>query len=246
MLELVSCIDVSCNDNDPNMKTCLPSRRIRSLYLEKKMCTVDILKLTTATNFGKLKIYSTKNSRYSNDVFSLFVSSYLGGGVPRPRSEWGGVYPIPGLDGEGTQFQVWMVGGVPHPVMVVGGTPSIHGGGGYPIQSWWGVPRIPPGQVWMGTPHHDWMGHPHHHDWMRNPPPPWLDGIPLTMTGWDTLFPPIRQSSMASTCYAAGSMPLAFTQEDFLVEFSISYWVFCPNDSRDKRCGKKEIFEKVF
>ena len=29
--------------------------------------------------------------------------------------------------------------------------------------------------------------------------------------------PPIRQSSIASTCYAAGGMPLAFTQEDFLV-----------------------------
>ena len=25
-----------------------------------------------------------------------------------------------------------------------------------------------------------------------------------------------RQSNAASTCYAAGSMPLAFTQEDFL------------------------------
>ena len=29
--------------------------------------------------------------------------------------------------------------------------------------------------------------------------------------------PPIRQSSIASTCYVAGGMPLAFTQEDFLV-----------------------------
>ena len=28
---------------------------------------------------------------------------------------------------------------------------------------------------------------------------------------------PIRQSSVASTCCAAGGMPLAFTQEDFLV-----------------------------
>ena len=41
------------------------------------------------------------------------------------------------------------------------------------------------------------------------PPRPGLDdrGTP----------PPIRQSSIASTCYAAGGVPLAFTQEDFLV-----------------------------
>ena len=29
--------------------------------------------------------------------------------------------------------------------------------------------------------------------------------------------PTIRQHSIASTCYPAGGMPLAFTQEDFLV-----------------------------
>ena len=40
---------------------------------------------------------------------------------------------------------------------------------------------------------------------------------PSTRTGWGTPPPPIRQSSIASTCYAAGGMPLAFTQEDFLV-----------------------------
>ena len=44
----------------------------------------------------------------------------------------------------------------------------------------------------QGTSHHhqDWMGYPH---------------------------PPIRQSSITSTCYVAGGVPLAFTQEDFLV-----------------------------
>ena len=31
-------------------------------------------------------------------------------------------------------------------------------------------------------------------------------------------YPPTRQISIASTCYMAGSMPLAFTQEDFLVK----------------------------
>ena len=38
--------------------------------------------------------------------------------------------------------------------------------------------------------------------------------IPLSKIGWG-IPPPI---SKASTCYAAGSVPLAFTQEDFLVE----------------------------
>ena len=55
----------------------------------------------------------------------------------------------------------------------------------------------------MGTPH-DWMGYP-----------------PTTMTGWGTPhhdwmgYPPL--TSIASTCYAAAGMPLAFTQEDFLI-----------------------------
>ena len=44
------------------------------------------------------------------------------------------------------------------------------------------------------------------------PPPPGLDGVPP---------PLIRQSSIASTCYPAGGMPLAFTQEDFLVPYLI-------------------------
>ena len=33
--------------------------------------------------------------------------------------------------------------------------------------------------------------------------------------------PPIRQSSIASTCYPAGGVPLAFTQEDLLVIISL-------------------------
>ena len=34
--------------------------------------------------------------------------------------------------------------------------------------------------------------------------------------------PPIAQSSIASTCYAVGGVPLAFTQEDFLVAYFFS------------------------
>ena len=75
--------------------------------------------------------------------------------------------------------------------------PGLDGGGlvpGVPPLSrsgWWRVPRVTPDQVWMvgGYPDQVWMGYP----------------------------PPIRQSSIASTCYAVGGVPLAFTQEDFLV-----------------------------
>ena len=54
-------------------------------------------------------------------------------------------------------------------------------------------------------------------DW-RVPHPRSGWGVPiLARTGWGTPPPPIRQSSIASTCYVAGGMPLAFTQEDLLV-----------------------------
>ena len=122
---------------------------------------------------------------------------------PRPRSGGGGV-PQPGLDGEG---------GVPWP--------GLDGGGCTPARSgWWGVPQPgldggggDPGQIWMvgrgvpqpgldgggGTPSQVWMG--------GGVPCPGLDG------GGGRGVP----GSIASTCYAAAGMPLAFTQEDFLV-----------------------------
>ena len=106
------------------------------------------------------------------------------------------VCPIPGLGG----YSVPGLGGV-------GGTPSQVWVGGYPCNrlarsGWWGVPR--------GTP-----GYPPTIMTGWGVPPPWLDGVPP---------PPIRQNSTASTCYAAGGMPLAFTQEDFLVISVIKNW----------------------
>ena len=96
-----------------------------------------------------------------------------------------------------------------------GGTPARSGwwGGGTPARSgWWGYPS----QVWMvggGTPARSgWWGYPSQVWTWR--------GIPLTMTGWGT--PP--PTNIASTCYAAGGIPLAFTQEDFLV--NNSYQIF--------------------
>ena len=99
----------------------------------------------------------------------------------------GGGYPVPGL---------W-VGGVPQPDLDAGGYP-------------------PPGQVWMlgGTPlarSGCWGGTLARSGWEGYPGQVWMPRV---------LPPPhplIRQSSIASTCYAAGGMPLAFTQEDFLV-----------------------------
>ena len=124
-------------------------------------------------------------------VFSLFVSSHLGGvpqsglegtppqvwvgGVPSPRSKGG--YPISGLG--------W--GGYPIQVLIVGGTPGnpqlgLDGGGGT-----WGTPHhqdlagwcMPPGMVyhpwtWDGVPPE--MGHP----------PP---SRPQDLAGWCTSLP---------------------------------------------------------
>ena len=92
---------------------------------------------------------------------------------------WGG-YPVPGLGGGYTPFQVW-----------VGGTSS---------HVWWGVPH--PRSGW-GVLYSADGWYPIQDQTRR--------GYPPSKTGWGT--PPI---SKASTCYAAGGVPLAFTQ-DFLV-----------------------------
>ena len=134
-------------------------------------------------------------------VFSLFVSSHLGGvlpqsglgGVPHLRSGrggtpsqvWLGGYPIPGLGGRG------------YPILGLDGVPP-------PTRSGWGTSLPRPG---MGYPPRPGTG---------NPPGTW-EGLPPLQT-WDWVPPPTWD--IASTCYVAGGMPLAFTQEDFLV-FSI-------------------------
>ena len=148
-------------------------------------------------------------------IFSVCPHLRGDGEVPRPRSVGGGT-PSQVWVG-GTLSQVW-VGGIPSQVWV-GGTLSqvCTGEGGTPEYPWpgldgGGVPEVPPGQVWMvgeGVPGY--------------PPPPARSGwwgyprYPLTTrTEWGTP-QPIRQSSIASTCYAVDGMSLAFTQEDFLV-----------------------------
>ena len=144
------------------------------------------------------------STREGNVLTPVCVSVHTcRGGYPISGSQvWGGGgYPIPGLAGggvlhprsglEGTLSQVW-IGWIPPP------------------KTWDGVPpctldRVPPQDLGQGTP---------------TPSPemgylPWTwDGVPPLDKGWGT---PPRQISIASTCYAAGGMPLAFTQEDFLV-----------------------------
>ena len=113
----------------------------------------------------------------------------------------GGGYAITGLGGgvPHPRFGWW---GVPQPCLDGGGVPrpGLDGGGtqGTPIRSgcWGGYPS----QVLMAGGYPGW--------------------VPPTRSGWEGgTHPPIRQSSIASTCYAAGGVPLAFTQEDFLVFF---------------------------
>ena len=75
-----------------------------------------------------------------------------------------------------------------------------------------------------GYPHSADGRYPHLADQEGGVPPSFLAGMGYPILpdwGWDWMgVPPSqvrRQSSRASTCYAAGGMPLAFTQEDFLV-----------------------------
>ena len=144
-----------------------------------------------------------------------FVGGYpipsLDGGIPHPRSGQGG-YPIPGLDGGVPHLRSgW---GVPHPRSGWGATPS---------KIWMGVPPsldlmgYSPIQDWMWyPPGQDLMGYPLVQEWMGYPPHPRLEnGVPPPL--------PIRtQVSKASTCYAAGGVPLALTQEDFLAKIKFT------------------------
>ena len=159
-------------------------------------------------------------------IFSVFVSVHTsmgrggtpstdGGGYPLPRSRWGGGLPQPVLDRGGTPSQVQVgvpppwEGGTPAwtwegvPPLSVDGVPPNPGLDGFlpPPPLGRGYPLPGPGK---GYPPCQWMGYPPIQDWMGSSPPP----PPPTVR---------RQSSIASTCYGADGMPLAFMQEDFLV-----------------------------
>ena len=107
----------------------------------------------------------------------------------------------------------------PHIVLDGGGPLSHLADGGYPgtPPALLGLDGVSPVLTWDGgTPHPGLDGvppGPDLQDWMGYPPPPAR-----------------RQSSIASTSYAAGGMPLAFTQEDFLVNYWITVEYFCRFD----------------
>ena len=105
-----------------------------------------------------------------------------------------------------------------YPIQLTKGYPIPGPGRGYPIQLV-GVPlpgsgRYPIPGLDGGTPSQVQAGG---YPGVPPPaPPPGLDGVTP---------PPSGYSSIASTYYAAGGMPLAFTQEEFLVLLLLSwYW----------------------
>ena len=93
-------------------------------------------------------------------------------------------------------------------------------GGGYRHMAD-GVPHLADGGVPQGHPHRDWMVVPAPcWDWMvYSSLPDWM-GISPTPSGLDEGTPPHpdgRSGIGSQNNYAVGGMPLAFTQEDFLV-----------------------------
>ena len=162
------------------------------------------------------------------------IRSHLwgGGGYPIPG---GGGYPIPGLDEGvpcprwgGTPSQVWMRGypapggGTPSQVWTEG-TPSQVWTGGYPIPGGAypisGLDGFPISGLDGGVPHL-WSG-------MGVPPSKTWPGTPLSKTGWGTHPPPPPGDRSAKQALATWqTVPLSFTQEDFLV-ISIYTLVLC-------------------
>ena len=97
----------------------------------------------------------------------------------------------------------------------------------------WGTPPARTGLGYLLPPTRPGLGYPPHNRDTTEVPPPLQPGqywgtplartglvyptAPLTRTGLGHS-PTPRQNSSASTCYAEGGMPLAVTQEDFLVK----------------------------
>ena len=133
---------------------------------------------------------------------NIFSPSTLIEGIPYPVNRG---YPFPGQDGGGGPPSYWQ--GVPPSKVRMGVS----------LSYWWGTPRgYPPHWQDVGTTSIKVPG---------QVPPSYQWGYPL-MAGWGTPHPgqtpdqdggTPNQNSITCTCYVASSMPLSFTQEDFLV-----------------------------
>ena len=137
------------------------------------------------------------------------------GGVLHLSSAQGG-YPISGLDGGGTPYQIWMGEGTPSQVWIGRGIPSqVWIGRGIPSQVWTGGT---PSKVWSGgTPFCRQGGYPWYpHLRLDGVPPsrPGMGGTPGTPPILDGV-PPLNPQN--EHLLRGGGVPLAFTQEDFLV-----------------------------
>ena len=147
---------------------------------------------------------------HTNSIFTPVYPSFVS--LPPASEGWGKVIfslcvsVNTSTGGGGTPSQVW-IGGTPSQVWTGMGVPNHRSG--------WGVPRprsglggevFHPRSGQGGTPSQVWMGGV-----------PWGTPIQVWIVGVTPSPTPIRQSSIASTWYPAGGMPLAFTQEDFLV-----------------------------
>ena len=117
------------------------------------------------------------------------------------------------------------------------------------------VPGSFPGHWSQVTGPRSFLGVPHPD---QGVPQSWQDGVPpLARSRWGTPPtsqvrmgylcpgqdlgpppPPPEQNNRASTCYATGGMPLAFTQEDCLVYIDV--FVSIRQTSRTSRCGTLE------
>ena len=171
--------------------------------------SINFMFLVTARCILKSPLLFTARIRRMTEgnVFTLSTISGGGGGYPVSGLHWGGGTPFQ-VWTECTPSQVWMGGtssqvwtGV-YPILLTGvgwGTPSQVQTGGTP-SCWWGVPQ--------GTPIQDWIGYP---------PGLRLDGVP-PIQGWMGYPPPQSKAG----CYVAGGVPLAFTQEDFLVSHGLT------------------------
>ena len=148
----------------------------------------SIAKRELHINF-KILLLPPTSEGWGKVLFSVCQSTSRGR-VGYPSQVWRGVNPIPGLGREG---DTWVP---PNQVWM-----------GYPPQTW---DRVPPRPGTGYPPDLGWVTPPQ--TWDGVPPGPEMEYSPQT---WDGV-PPLTWG-IASTCYAKGSMPLAFTQEDFLV-----------------------------